>query len=85
MKTAICTKIMTGAIMHMGSMFAQTAAVSGTVAAFTWATDAGPKLYRFDKFFEVATAAMSRRKISPTPEYRELLKRRHAAFCGGRS
>lgn len=84
-KSAICTKIMTGAVMHMGSMFAQTAAVSGTVAAFTWATDAGLKLYRFDKFFEVATAAMSRRKISPTPEYRELLKKRHGDFCGGRS
>lgn len=83
-KSAICTKIMTGAVMHMGSMFAQTAAVSGTVAAFTWATDAGHKVYRFDKFFEVATAAMSRRKISPTPEYRELMKKRHAAFCGGR-
>ncbi len=68
-KTAICTRIMTGSILHTGSMFATTAPVSGTVGRFTWATDAGQRPYRFEKFLEVARAAMARRKIEPTPAY----------------
>lgn len=65
-KTAICTRIMTGAILHTGSMFAQTASVSGCVGGFQWSTDAGRKAFRFDKFLEVAKAAMKRRKIEPS-------------------
>jgi UDP-N-acetylglucosamine diphosphorylase/glucosamine-1-phosphate N-acetyltransferase len=42
-KFAICTRIMTGSVLHTGSMFATTAPVSGCVRGFTWATDsAGP-------------------------------------------
>jgi len=78
-KTAICTRIMTGAILHIGSMFAQATAVSGTVGGFTWATDAGQKPYRLDKFLEVARAAMSRRKITPSEAYLARLAEVHAA------
>jgi UDP-N-acetylglucosamine diphosphorylase/glucosamine-1-phosphate N-acetyltransferase len=76
-KTAICTRIMTGAILHTGSMFATTAPISGTVARFTWATDAGSRAYRFDKFLDVARAAMARRKVEPSAAYIERLRALH--------
>jgi UDP-N-acetylglucosamine diphosphorylase / glucose-1-phosphate thymidylyltransferase / UDP-N-acetylgalactosamine diphosphorylase / glucosamine-1-phosphate N-acetyltransferase / galactosamine-1-phosphate N-acetyltransferase len=74
-KTAICTRIMTGAIVHTGTMWAATAAISGCVPGFSWVTDSSPppsgageqwKPFRFDKFMEVARAAMGRRKIVPS-------------------
>jgi UDP-N-acetylglucosamine diphosphorylase / glucose-1-phosphate thymidylyltransferase / UDP-N-acetylgalactosamine diphosphorylase / glucosamine-1-phosphate N-acetyltransferase / galactosamine-1-phosphate N-acetyltransferase len=68
-KTAICTRIMTASVLHTGSMFATTAAVSGTVRGFTWATDAGEKAYRWEKFEDVMRAAMARRKLTPGPAY----------------
>jgi UDP-N-acetylglucosamine diphosphorylase/glucosamine-1-phosphate N-acetyltransferase len=78
-KAAICTRIMTGAILHAGSMFARTAAVSGTIPGFTWSTDAGDKQFRFDKFLEVAEAAMARRKVTPSAAYIARLLALHAA------
>lgn len=77
-KTAICTRIMTGAILHTGTMFAQTAAVSGCVGGFNWSTDAGRKPFRFDKFLEVAKAAMKRRKLEPSEAAINKLKSLHA-------
>lgn len=73
-KTAISTRIMTGSIVHTGSMFATTAPVSGTVGRFTWATDAGARAYRLDKFLDVARAAMARRKLAPSAAYIERLQ-----------
>ncbi len=70
-KTAIQTRLMTGCILHTGSMFAQTAAVSGTVAPFTWATDAGHKEYRLSKFLDVMRTAMGRRDVEPSEAYLE--------------
>ena len=78
-KTAICTRIMTGAVLHSGSMFAQTAAVSGCVPGFTWATDAGRKPFRWEKFLEVATAAMKRRKLQPSNAMITRLRQLHSA------
>ncbi len=78
-KTAICTRIMTGSILHTGSMFATTAPVSGCVGPFTWATDEGQRLYRLDKFLEVARAAMARRKVEPSEPYVAALAALHAA------
>lgn len=78
-KTAICTRIMTGSILHTGSMFATTAPVSGTIGRFTWATDAGSRTYRFDKFLDVARAAMARRKVEPSAAYIERLRALHEA------
>ncbi len=68
-KTAICTRIMTGAVVHTGAMLAQTAAVTGCVAPFAWRTDEGEKKYRLSKFVEVVKAAMGRRGAVPSEAY----------------
>lgn len=77
-KFAICSRIMTGSILHTGSMFATTAPVSGCVPGFTWATDTGSRPYRLDKFTEVMRAAMARRKIEPSNGYLKVLGQVHA-------
>lgn len=68
-KTAICTRIMTASVLHTGSMFAQTGAVQGAVAPFTWATDKGHNAYRFEKFAEVMRTVMARRGVTPSEAY----------------
>lgn len=78
-KAAICTRIMTGAIVGTGTMWAATAPIIGTVPAFSWVTDGeglkpGIKPYRFEKFVEVAKAAMGRRKIAPSRAYTHALR-----------
>lgn len=75
-KTAIGTRIMTGSIVGTGTMWAAAEPVSGCVDAFRWRTDAGCKPYRFGKFIEVARAMMSRRGVSPSEAYVELLRAR---------
>jgi UDP-N-acetylglucosamine diphosphorylase/glucosamine-1-phosphate N-acetyltransferase len=78
-KTAICTRIMTGSVLHTGCMIATTAAAAGCVGPFAWATDAGTRRYRLDKFLEMARAAMGRRKVEPSAAYVERLGQLHAA------
>lgn len=78
-RTAIGTRIMTGAVVHTGSMLARTEPVSGAVGPFTWATDREPHPYRFDKFVEVTRTAMARRQTQPTDAYIRLLAELHAA------
>jgi UDP-N-acetylglucosamine diphosphorylase/glucosamine-1-phosphate N-acetyltransferase len=78
-KTAICTRIMTGSILHTGSMFAQSAAVSGCVPGFSWCTDAGRRPFRFEKYLEVAKAAMKRRKLEPSAGMIERMRSLHEA------
>jgi UDP-N-acetylglucosamine diphosphorylase/glucosamine-1-phosphate N-acetyltransferase len=78
-KTAICTRIMTGSVLHTGCMFATTAPVSGCIGPFTWATDAGVRRYRLEKFLEVARAAMGRRKVEASAAYIERIGELHAA------
>jgi UDP-N-acetylglucosamine diphosphorylase/glucosamine-1-phosphate N-acetyltransferase len=67
-KTAICTRIMTGVTIGTGAMIAQTAAVTGAVAPFAWVTDDSPassgKTFRKDKFLEIARTVLARRKHS---------------------
>jgi len=70
-KFAISTRIMTGAVIHTGTMWAASAAVSGCVPGFSWVTDAGVKPYRLEKFLEVMRAAMGRRKVVPGAAYLE--------------
>lgn len=72
-KTAIGTRIMTGAILQTGGMFAQAAAVAGTTPAFAWSTDAGVRTFRMDKFMETARAMMARRKLEPSEAYADRL------------
>ena len=68
-KTAICTRMMTGCILGTGCMVATTAAATGTVPPFSWCTDAGVKPFRHAKFIEVARASMGRRKVTPGTAY----------------
>jgi acetyltransferase-like isoleucine patch superfamily enzyme len=80
-KTAICTRIMTGAIIGTGAMFAATAPLSGTIPPFSWITDSGTKAFAIDKFIEVAGAAMARRGINPSAAYLGRL----TMLCSGRA
>ena len=68
-KTAIGTRIMTGSIVHTGAMWAATAPITGCVDRFAWATDAGIKAYRTDRFLDVMRTSMGRRKIEPSAAY----------------
>ena len=63
-KAAICTRIMTGSIVHTGAMWAASAPITGCVRPFAWVTDAGEQSYRADKFIETARAVMGRRNLS---------------------
>lgn len=60
-RTAICTRIMTGAVVGTGTMWAASKPIAGRVGAMRWVTDAGERAYRTEKFLEVAKAAMARR------------------------
>lgn len=84
-KTAIGTRIMTGSIIGTGAMIAQTGAVTGTVGAFSWCTDEGTRVYRLDKFVEVARTVASRRSMTLTGAYVERLGVLHAAAAGSGS
>jgi UDP-N-acetylglucosamine diphosphorylase/glucosamine-1-phosphate N-acetyltransferase len=72
-KTAICTRIMTGAVVHTGAMIASTAPVSGCVGRFKWVTDSGATCFRLEKFLDIAKAVMARRKVTPEPAYLDAL------------
>jgi UDP-N-acetylglucosamine diphosphorylase/glucosamine-1-phosphate N-acetyltransferase len=63
-KTAICTRLMTGAIVHTGVMWAASRAITGTVAPFAWVTGEGEKRFRLDKFLDIARTVMARRGIA---------------------
>jgi UDP-N-acetylglucosamine diphosphorylase/glucosamine-1-phosphate N-acetyltransferase len=78
-KSAICTRIMTGAVIHAGSMLACSGAVSGCIAPFSWVTDEGTRPYRFGKFVDVARAAMQRRGMAPSAAYLRVLEEQSAA------
>lgn len=80
-KIAIGTRIMTGASVGTGTMFAASGHLTGA-APFRWITDKGDAPYSFEKFFKVATAMMSRRKVSPGGAYADRLRALHAATAG---
>ncbi len=73
-KTAIGTRLMTGAMIGTGTMVASSAYVSGTIPAMRWVTDTGEKAYRFEKFLEVARAMMARRNLAPGNAYVEAMR-----------
>lgn len=68
-KTAICTRIMTGVVVGTGTMFAASGPLTGTVPPLSWITDSGTKTFAIEKFIDVAKAAMARRKIVPSEAY----------------
>lgn len=81
-KSAICTRITTGTVVHTGTMWARSEPMAGAIAPFTWATDAGVRTFRFEKFVETMRAAMQRRQQEPSDA--ELVKLR-ALFDAGDS
>ncbi len=81
-KTAIGTRIMTGAIAHTGTMFAATTPLSGTTEPFSWHTDAGVKNFRLGKFVDVSLAVMQRRGIKQSQAYSRRLTILHETITG---
>lgn len=81
-KTAIGTRIMTGAIVGTGTMHAATAPLSGTVDPFSWITDNGTKSFRLGKFVEVSLAVMQRRGIQQSQAYSRRLTILHETVTG---
>ena len=81
-KTAIGTRIMTGAIVGTGTMFAASTALAGTTEPFSWHTDAGVKHYRLGKFVEVSMTAMGRRGIKQSQAYSRRLTILHETTTG---
>lgn len=76
-KTAICTRVMTGSVFGTGSMLAAMTPPT-TVGRFEWITGGEGEVkrqpYRFEKFMEVARAAMGRRKVTPSTVYTARLR-----------
>jgi len=79
-KFAISTRIMTGAIIGTGTMWAATSPVIGTVAPFSWVTDAGTKTYALNKFLDVIRAVMARRKLVPSEAQVNAVSHFHASI-----
>jgi UDP-N-acetylglucosamine diphosphorylase/glucosamine-1-phosphate N-acetyltransferase len=82
-RTAIGTRIMTGAVVHTGAMWAASGAISGCVGRFAWVTDEGARSYRLGKFVDVARTVMSRRDVEPSDAYLARLSALHAAAAQG--
>lgn len=79
-KTAICTRLMTGSVLATGGMFAGTAAVSGATERFAWRTDAGEQRFRVSKFIDTAKTVMARRRVEMPEVYAARLR---ALYEGG--
>jgi hypothetical protein len=77
-KTAICTRIMTGSSIGTGAMIATTAAVTGAVPGFAWCTDEGRRHYSLHKFGQAAKAVMGRRQVVPSKAYADRIAEVHA-------
>lgn len=81
-KFAISTRIMTGAVVHLGAMLAATAPVVGCVGRFTWATDSGSTAFRLPRFLDTAKTVMARRGIEPSDAYMKRIKQLHEEASG---
>lgn len=81
-KTAIGTRIMTGAVIGTGAMWAAGEAISGCVEPFAWVTDTGRQRYRLEKFLEVMRAVMARRDVEPSDAYLARLAGLHGESQG---
>ncbi len=76
-KTAICTRITTGAIIGTGAMLASSAWVPPCTPAFAWITDRSSAIARWPRFIETAKAMMARRGVSPGHAYIARLRELH--------
>ena len=73
-KTAICSKLMTGTILHTGAMVAGSIPPPTETPPFAWLTDERKQTYRADKFLDVMRTVMARRKLEPGPAYTDLVR-----------
>lgn len=76
-KTAILTRVMGGAIVHTGAMWAANQPITGCIDRFTWQTEAGLKQFRLPRFLDTMDAVMARREQTATPAYRARIERLH--------
>jgi len=81
-KTAIGTRLMTGSIIGTGAMIACTLTPPTTIAPFAWLTDDGQRVYRLEKFLQVAQTVMERRGRKLTPELRNVVTALYNAVTG---
>jgi UDP-N-acetylglucosamine diphosphorylase / glucose-1-phosphate thymidylyltransferase / UDP-N-acetylgalactosamine diphosphorylase / glucosamine-1-phosphate N-acetyltransferase / galactosamine-1-phosphate N-acetyltransferase len=81
-RTAIGTRIMTGAVVGTGTMWAASRPVTGRIGPMRWVTDAGERAYRPEKFLEVARAAMARRDHEPSKAEQDRFQELGAATAG---
>jgi len=73
-KIAILSRLMTGSVYGTGAMIAVTAPPPATVPAFAWLTDDGERVFRIEKFFDVARAMMARRGVTLSPACEHVLR-----------
>ncbi|MBH07467.1 MAG: hypothetical protein CMJ20_14255 [Phycisphaeraceae bacterium] len=73
-RTAIGTRLTTGACIGTGSMLALSGFVPKHVDRFAFSTDAGTEIYDMDRFIIVAQRAMARRKHNLTVNEQQLLR-----------
>ncbi|MBL4698372.1 MAG: hypothetical protein JKX70_06025 [Phycisphaerales bacterium] len=81
-KTAINTRIMTGCVAHLGTMFAASTPLAGTTEGFSWHTDAGVKNFRLGKFVDVSMTVMDRRGIKQSQAYSRRVTILHETVTG---
>ena len=88
-KTAICTRLMTGGVLRSGAMVASTAPPPSETPAFAWLTDQSAQRFRIEKFLDVMRTVMGRREVTPSDAYvarvRELYKLSGASGASGAS
>lgn len=76
-KSAIGTRIMTGAVIHTGCMWAAGKPIADCLDRFSWVTDEGARRYQIGKFLDVARAAMKRREALLSKGAERRLKELH--------
>ncbi|MBX3355211.1 MAG: hypothetical protein KF724_05895 [Phycisphaeraceae bacterium] len=81
-KTAILTRLTTGCVIGTGAMIATSVFAPAFVPRFAWLTDDGSRLYRFEKFIEVARAVWSRRGVTMPPAMEARLRALHKRSRG---
>lgn len=84
-KTAICTRIMTGAVIGTGVMWAASSSMSGCVAPFQWVTDLKASGFKIETLLETARRAAQRRGLQASPHTEDRLRSLCAASDAGMS
>lgn len=76
-KTAIATRLMTGAVLGTGAMVATTRGLPITVPRFAWIVEERTQRFRWERFEETMRTMMSRRQVEPAAAYVERMRTLH--------